>query len=118
MREDDPMSVRGRTLQYACGTGGSGHEQNMGNAHVFQLAQEADVDTNTILRILQEMGSAVSALEQRVDEVIADNVRRALEAQVATPSSITRGRKSHATPPVRQQIPQGREAACQLNTGC
>ena len=75
----------------------------MGNLYVFQLAQEAEVDTNTVLRVLHELGSTISAPEQRVDEATAVRLRRALGAPPMKPSSIAPGPAPSSVPRTHRQ---------------
>ncbi|WIE63164.1 hypothetical protein DEI97_008490 [Curtobacterium sp. MCLR17_032] len=77
----------------------------MGNPHVFQVAQEAGVDTTTALRVLHGLGSTIDAPEQRIDAETAARLRRALGVQSATPPTTARTPRRVASPEPRTERP-------------
>jgi hypothetical protein len=74
----------------------------MGNPHVFQVAQEAGVDASTALRVLRELGSTISAPEQRIDEETATRLRRALGSRPSSEPGIAPQPAASSTPPTHK----------------
>jgi len=70
---------------------------------VFEIAQEAGVDANTAMRALNDMGSAISRPEQRIDDDTAAVLRRVLRVPPVRPETAARPSVTTPVAPGRRQ---------------